>query len=68
MIPDDNEDIFAASLFISYFSFSSLILSTIFMVSFHILSKRFFLKVEVLSDARIASITEKVYSFKVNFL
>ena len=33
------------------------------MVSFYILSKRFFLKREVLSDARAASITKKRKSF-----
>ena len=41
---DDNADIFAASLLISYCNFSSLIISSIVMISFYILSKRFFLK------------------------
>ena len=49
---DDNADIFAASLLILYYSFSSLILSSIVMSRFYILSKRFFPKREELSDAR----------------
>ena len=65
---DDNADIFAASLLISYYSFSSLILPSIVMISFHIVSKRFFLKVEGLSDARVASIIKKEYGFAVHFL
>ena len=60
----DNTDIFADSLLyhfevISFFS--SLILVSIVMISFYILSKRFFLKRERLSDARVTSITKKVY-------
>ena len=38
------------------------------MISFYILSKRFFLKREGLSDARLASITTKEYGFAVHFL
>ena len=38
------------------------------MISFYILSKRFFLKRERLSDARLASITEKEYGFAIHFL
>ena len=38
------------------------------MISFYILSKRFFLKREELSDARVASITKKEYGFAVHFL
>ena len=49
---DDNSYIFGASLLISYCNFSSLILS-IAMISFYILSKRFFLKRKRLSDARV---------------
>ena len=37
------------------------------MDSFYILSKRFFLKREGLSDARVASITKKEYRFAVHF-
>ena len=53
---------------VSYFIFSSIILSSIFMISFYILSKRFFLKREELSDARVVSITEKEHGFAVHFL
>ena len=41
---DNNTDIFYASLLISYCSFSSLISSSIVMINFYILSKRFFPK------------------------
>ena len=68
IFPDDNADIFAASLLISYYSFSSLILSWIIIISFYIFSTRFFLKLEGLSDARVASITKKEYSFAEHFL
>ena len=37
------------------------------MISFYILSTRFMLKLEGLSDARIASVTKKEYSFVVHF-
>ena len=59
ILSDNNVDIFAASLLISYCSFSSLILSSIAIISFYILSKRFFLKHEQLSDARVVSINKK---------
>ena len=69
ILPDDKGDIFAASLLILYFSFSSLILSSIFVkISFYILFKRFFLKREPLSDARVASITKTERGFAANFL
>ena len=38
------------------------------MISFYILSKRFFLKREGLPDARVASVTKKEYGFVVHFL
>ena len=38
------------------------------MISFYILSERFFLKQIELSDARAASITEKEYGFTIHFL
>ena len=66
ILPYDKADIFAASLLISYYSFSSLILSSV--VSYYILSKRFFLKCKGLFDARVASITKKEYGFAVHFL
>ena len=37
------------------------------MISFYILFKGFFLKRGVLSDARVASVTKKVYDFAVLF-
>ena len=37
------------------------------MISFDIISKRFFLKHKGLSDAKVLSITKKEYSFAVNF-
>ena len=38
------------------------------MISFYILSTRFFLKCKGLSDARVASVTKKEYGFAVHFL
>ena len=61
--PDDNAHIFASSLLILYCSFSSLILSSIFMINFYIVSKRFFLKRKELSDGRVVSITKKEYGW-----
>ena len=66
--PDDSTDIFASSLLIPYYSFSSLIWSSIVMIKFYIPSKRFFLKREVLPDVRVASITKNEYSFAVHFI
>ena len=66
--PDDNADIFAASVLISYCSFSCLILSSVVMISFYILSKRFFLKCKRLSDGRVVSTTKKEYGFAVHFI
>ena len=70
LFPDDNAGNFVnfASLSISLCSFSSLILSSIAMISFYILSKRFFLKCKGLSEARIPPITKKEYGFVVHFL
>ena len=65
--PDDNTYIFAASLLISYCNFSYLTLSSISMIGFYI-SKRFLLKGEGLSNARVASITKKEYGLAVRFL
>ena len=71
IFPDDKADVLATSLLISHCSFSSLILSSIVMVSFHILSERFFLKCKGLSDVKEASVTKKEYGFdkvKVNIV
>ena len=60
IFPEDNADIFAASLLILYYNFSSLMLSSIIVFSsFYILSERFFLKREASSDAAVALITKK---------
>ena len=56
---DNNIDIFAASLLIWHCSFSSLIFSSVIMISFHIFSKRLFLKFKGLSDARVQPLPEK---------
>ena len=61
---DDNAHIFTASLLLSYCNVSS----SIVMISFYILSKRFFLKHEEWSDARVAPITKKEYGFPVHIL
>ena len=63
IFPDYNADIFAASQLISYSNFSSLILPLVVIISFYILSKRFFLKRKGLSDARVVSITNKIICF-----
>ena len=68
IFPDDRADIFATSLLISYCTFSSLILSSIVMINFYIVSKRFFLKCKELSDARVVSVTIKEYGSAVDSL
>ena len=67
ILPEDNADIFAASLLISYCIFSAVILSSIAMINFYILSKRFFLTRVQLSHARVVAITKKWYGFAVHF-
>ena len=62
--PDDNAGVFAASLLISYCDFSS----SVFLISFYILSLRFSLKCRGLYDARVVSITQKEYHHGVHFL
>ena len=56
------------SVNIVFCSFSPLILSSIVMANVYILSKRFFLKREELSDARVVSMTKNEYDFAVHFL
>ena len=56
IFPDHNADIFYSSLLVSYCSFSSIILSSIVMISFYILSKTFFPKRKRLSYARVACV------------
>ena len=65
--PDNNAAIFSASLLISYCIFSSQILSSIIMISFYILSKRFYLKHDGLFCARVAPIAKKEYEFAIHF-
>ena len=65
--PQDNADIFAVSLLISFCSFSPLILSPVVMVSFYILSTGFFLKHKGLSEAIVVWITKNEYGFAVHF-
>ena len=68
IFPDGIDDIFATSLLIPCCSFSSLILPSVVVINFYIVSKRFFLKCEKLSDAIVESITKKEYGFEVDFL
>ena len=68
MFPDDNGHVFAAILLISYGHFSSLILSLIVMISFYILSERFFLKRKEVFDARVVSKTKEEYGCPVHSL
>ena len=51
IFPDDNAVIFAASLVTLYYTYSYLILSSIVMIRFYILSKRLLLKHKGLFDA-----------------
>ena len=62
----DNADIFAGSLLISYCSFPSLTLSSFVMINFYIVFKSFFLKLEELPDARVVSKTKKEYGFSAH--
>ena len=55
ILPEDNANIFVASLLTSYCSFSSLILLSIVIIKFYIVSKRFFLKREESSESSISS-------------
>ena len=53
ILTDGNASIFVASLLVSYCSFPFLIWSSITMIRFYILSKRFFLNYNELSDAKV---------------
>ena len=66
IFPDNNADILPASLLTLHCSFPCPILSSIVMVSFYILSKRFFLKYKGKSDAKVASATKKEYGLVVH--
>ena len=65
---DGKADISAASLLISYCSFSSLILSSVVLINFYIVSERFFLKRKEIFDAKVVSITKKDYGSTIDFL
>ena len=68
ILHEDNTDIFAASLFISYWSFSSSILPLIVIINVYAFSERFFMKRKEVSDARVASITKQEYGSAADFL
>ena len=55
ILPDDNADIFAASLGTSNRNFAYLIFSSIVKITFYILSKRLYLKHNGLSHAKVMS-------------
>ena len=56
---DDYVYIFYASRLMLHCNFSCLILSSVVIINFYIISKRFFLRREELSDKRLVSITKK---------
>ena len=66
VFPNDNADIYAVSLLISYCSFSFLILSSIIMINVYTVSTIFLLKHEDLSDERVVSITKKEYGSELD--
>ena len=68
IFPDDNVDISAASHLISYCNFPSLILPSVVMINFYIVSKRFFLKRGELSVGRVVSVNKKEYGTTVDIL
>ena len=68
ILPDDNVDIFAASLLISSYNFSSLILSSIVVISFYIPSERSIPKRKGLCNAIVVLTTKKEYGFAVHFM
>ena len=64
ILPDT---IFAASPLILYYSFSSLIVSSVVMITFYILLKMLCLKRKGLSDGNVVSFTKKEHGFAVYF-
>ena len=54
-------------LLISYCSVTSIILSSVVIIIFYVLCKRFFLKPKGLSDAKVVSITKKEHGSAVHF-
>ena len=65
---DNNADIFAAAQLISYYNFSSMILSSIVMITLYISSNRFFPRRNGISNGRVVSSTKNKYGSAVNFL
>ena len=59
ILPDDKVKIFAASMLISYYRFSSLIWSSIYMIILHTYFKRCFLNLNGLSDVKVVSLPKK---------
>lgn len=69
VLPDNyNADIFIASLLISSCSFLSLILSSIAMIIFYIIFRRFSPNRKGLSDAKVSLIIKKEYEENCNIL
>ena len=68
---DINADIFTAFLLMSHSSSLSLVLSSILIISFYILSRGLFLNRKRLPDARfdarVTSITKNEFGFAVHF-
>ena len=62
----DNADIFTVSVLMSYCRFSILIVSSVVMITFYILSKKLRLKCKGLSDL-LYSLAKKEYGFVVHF-
>ena len=56
-LPDENADIFAAALLMSYCNFSSQIFSSIVMTTLYASSNRFIQKRKALSDGKVESMT-----------
>ena len=68
VFPENNAYIFSACLLIPYCYFSCLILSSIPITNFNILSRRLFLKPKGLTGARVASVTKKECGFVIHML
>ena len=68
ILPENNANVFATSLLISYCGFSSVILSLIVMINFCIVSERFFSKRKEWYDGRVVWITKNEYGSIVDFL
>ena len=65
VLPDHNADVFAAFVLIACFSFLSVILLSVVLITFYILSKRLHLNRKKLFEARVVSLTKKEYGFTI---